>query len=86
MPPALELFSAAVRLRVDAIAFALVALAAGGFCRAYVRRRGAAQELSGITLVTVVMFAVAGALLADGTALVLGYPATATPTTVLLAA
>ena len=84
MPPAVELFSVVVRPRADAIAFAILALAAGDYCRAYVRQRGA-QYFSGISYVKVIMFAVAGALLAEGTTLVLGHPTTATLKTVMLA-
>src|SRR5688572_27854628 len=85
MPPAVELFNILFRLRLDAIAFAVLAFGAAGYCRAYVKRRGAAQEFSHLTSVTVLVFAMVSALLADGITRFLGYPAAATITTVILA-
>ena len=84
MPSNPDLVDVLARYRVDAIATAVLAFLACGFSRYYVRRRGAANELSGITCVTVVALAVAGALLAEWTAMVLGYPASADVATVMM--
>jgi hypothetical protein len=73
------------RYRVDAIAIAALTLLACVLCRRHVHRRGAARELSRITCATAVAMIVAGALLAEWTAIVLGYPASAHLPTVLMA-
>lgn len=85
MPSNLELLNAVTHYRLDAIAVAVLASAACLGFRRYVRHRGAANELSGITCATAVALAVAGALLAEWTTIVLGYPASAHLPTVLLA-
>ena len=55
-------------------------------CRRYARRRNAARELSSLTCVTSIALTLVGALLAEWTSIVLGYPGSAqTHQTVLLA-
>jgi signal transduction histidine kinase/ActR/RegA family two-component response regulator len=84
MPIAFELLSAVVRYRADAIAIVVLTLAACGLCRAYLRRRGAAQEFSGTTCVWVIALVVVGALLAEWTLPSPGYPASAGPSSALM--
>ena len=70
-----EFLNTIVRYRADAIAVVGLVIVACLICRSYVRRHGAVQEFSGMACVTVVALAFAGALLAEWTLLVLGYPA-----------
>jgi signal transduction histidine kinase/CheY-like chemotaxis protein len=86
MPPPTELTSLLLRHRIDAIGLAVVAVAACLLCRRYARRRNAARELSSLTCVTSIALTLVGALLAEWTSIVLGYPGSAqTHQTVLLA-
>ena len=85
MPSTIELLGAVARFRVDAIGLALLALAGCVFCRRYVGRHGAIRDLSRFSCATAVAVVVAGALLAEWTTLVLGYPASATIATVMIA-
>jgi len=75
MPSSHEILSAALRWRVDALLLGLLALAACEACRRYVRSRGAERDFSRANSVAVLVLAVAGALLAESIALMLGYPA-----------
>lgn len=75
MSPALDLPAVLVQYRADALFVAILAAMACQVCRTYVRRRGASREFSGVTCTTVMVIAFAGALLAEWTSLVLGYPA-----------
>lgn len=75
MPPVSELPALLVQYRADAILVAVLVGIACPMCRNYVHRRGANRELSGATCTAVVAIAIAGALLAEWTSLVLGYPA-----------
>jgi signal transduction histidine kinase/DNA-binding response OmpR family regulator len=75
MPSAFEMLNAIVRFRADAILMAVLAIVACGACRQHVRRRGGGREFSGLTCVTVIALALAGALLAEWNLLVLDYPA-----------
>jgi signal transduction histidine kinase/CheY-like chemotaxis protein len=79
MPSAFELLNTIVRYRVDAITVVVLVTVACGVCRSFVRRRGAAQDFSGMACVAVVALALAGALLAEWTLLVPGYPASVSP-------
>lgn len=74
-----------VRLRIDALLSIGVALVACEVARRYARRRGAAGDFSRVVCLTTVALALAGALLAEWTALVLGYPAATTLATLALA-
>jgi signal transduction histidine kinase len=85
MSTATELLTVVIRSRGDAIVLAVGALVACQIAKAMIRRRGAAQELSNLTCPSVVATAVAGALLAEWTTLVLDYPATATVATIAVA-
>jgi signal transduction histidine kinase/ActR/RegA family two-component response regulator len=80
MPSAFELMIPLVRYRIDAIAVTVLACVACGICRSQVKSRGAEKEFSGKACVVVVALAVAGALLAEWTASVLGYPGSVTAT------
>ncbi len=73
MSPAETLLDTLVRYRLDALVVAVATLVACQASRTRVRRRGAARELSGAICVTVVVIALAGALLAEWTSLVLGH-------------
>jgi signal transduction histidine kinase/ActR/RegA family two-component response regulator len=75
MPSAFEMLNAIVRFRADAMLVAVLAIVACGACREHVRRRGGGREFSGLTCVTVIALALAGALLAEWNLLVLDYPA-----------
>jgi len=85
MSPVVELLAFLIPYRADAIVVAVLAAVACHVCRSYVRRRGAGRELSGVTCATVVVIALAGALLAEWTSLVLGYPAPESITAVAFA-
>ena len=85
MPSTIQLLDAVVRFRADAIGLALLTLAACGCARSYARHRGAAADLSQFSCATTVALTVVGALLAEWTTLVLGYPASATVGSVMIA-
>jgi signal transduction histidine kinase/ActR/RegA family two-component response regulator len=74
-----------VRFRADAIAIALMAVAACWLCRSALRKRGADRELSRFTCLTVIAVAIGGSLLAEWTSLVLGYPESAALSTIVQA-
>jgi two-component system, sensor histidine kinase len=84
MPPGFELLSIIVRFRIDAISIVVMAMAACGMGRAYLRRRAATQDFSGKTCVTVIAIPIVAALLVEGTLPFLGYPASATRSVVLM--
>jgi signal transduction histidine kinase/ActR/RegA family two-component response regulator len=83
MPSAFELLSAIVRYRADAISMVVMAIAACGLCRRFLRRRGSAEDFSGKTCVIVIAIPVVAALLVEGMLPSLGYPAPATWSVVL---
>jgi signal transduction histidine kinase/ActR/RegA family two-component response regulator len=85
MSPAAELLALLIQYRADALVVAVLTGVACLVCRGYVRQRGASRELSDVTCATVLAIAVAGALLAEWTSLVLGYPASGPITTVAFA-
>src|SRR4051794_9157942 len=80
-----ELLLASTRYRLDAICLGLIAIAACDYARGYVRRRGADQDFSRATSVLVIAWIAVGALLAEETVAILGYPAPLDPVTILLA-
>ncbi len=80
-----ETFQLFARWRLDAVVSVVVVIIACGLCRRYARKRGAATDFSYVVCASVVTLAFAGALLAEWTALVLGYPASATLATLSLA-
>ena len=80
-----EPLDAILRYRADAIAIAVLAIVVCTLSRRHIRRRGAAQEFSGTTCVMVVALVIAGALLAEWTLLVLGYPAAGSGTVAVAA-
>ena len=84
MPSGFELLSETVRYRADAISTIVIAIAACGICRAYLRRRGAARDFSGKTCGLVIAIPIVAALLVEGTLPFLGYPASATRSVVLM--
>ena len=77
MPSVYDLLSAFARYRLDTLAVVVLAIASCQWYRTMLTRRGAATEFSRTACVTVVALAIAGALLAEWTILVLGYPASA---------
>jgi hypothetical protein len=84
MPSAPELLLSIVRSRADALAMALLVLLGCLWCRRYVTRRGAQAYLSRATCLTAAAAVVFGALLAEWSAFVIGYPeAVGTPTLLL---
>jgi two-component system, sensor histidine kinase len=85
MPSAFELLHAILRTRTDAIAIAILTIVGCAITRIHVARHGAAREFSGFTCVMVVAWVVAGALLAEWSLLMLGYPASVSPPTMLAA-
>src|SRR5688572_15993783 len=84
MPSGLELLTTVVRYRFDALALIVATVGACSLGRALVRRRGAAQDFSGKTCGWVIILVTGCALLAEWSMSFLGYPASATPSTVLL--
>ena len=80
-----EILYVLARLRVDALLSVGVAIAACEIARRYARQHGAEGDFSRVVCLTVVALALAGALLAEWTALVLGYPASTTLATLALA-
>lgn len=80
-----EFLDVLTRLRLDALLSMGVVLVASEIARRYARRQDAESEFSRVVCLTVVALALAGALLAEWTGLVLGYPASATLATLALA-
>ena len=85
MPPAFELLPLLADFRADAIATVGCAAAGYEYSRAFLRRRGADRHFSPSTRLVVIGLALAGALLAETTRLIIDYPAVAGAATFLAA-
>ena len=69
-----DLLNTAMRMRADALLLALLTLAAGGVAHGRVRRRTMGGGLTRTTWVAALGIVLAGGLLAEETAVFLGYP------------
>jgi len=84
LSPSLELLSAVVRYRIDAIAIVILTIAACGIVRSHLRRPGAKPEPSGKTCAWVIALPLMSALLLELLVAFLPAPALALETVVLI--
>lgn len=85
MSTAPEFISLLVRIRADAFVVAILTFAACEYSRSFANRKGAGADLSRVVCLTAVFLVLAGALLAEWTGFVIGYPAAASLSTLILA-